>query len=446
MVKWERIDGNKVVMEIEVPEPVVEQELDKAYRKIVKQVSIPGFRKGKVPRAVLEKRFGVGVLFEEALDVLLPEAYQKAVEETGVEPIDRPDVDLVQVEKGKPLIFKATVEVLPEVKLGEYRGIEVELEVNEIDDSQVEARLEQLRKQHVKLNALEEGTVENGDVVVIDFTGFLDGETSKELQSEGYSLEIGSGTFVPGFEEGLVGAALGEEKEINVVFPEDYRAEKLAGKNVTFKVKVREIKRKEYPELNDDFAKEVSEFETLAELKEDIANKLKKQEEDRQRIELENKVIEAAVALSEVEAPKPMVEREIDRMLDEMEQYMQMQGLTMEKFLELTNRKMEDMRAERREEAEARVKGNLVLDAIVKKEGITVSDEEIDERIRKFADSYKQDFEKVKEYFVAQGQVKVLEEEIRIRKAIDLLVDNAVVTRKPAAKTAEDGGQESEKE
>lgn len=445
MVKWERIDGNKVVMEIEVPEPAVEQELDKAYRKVVKQVAIPGFRKGKVPRAILEKRFGVEVLFEEAIDVLVPEAYQKAVEEAGIEPIDRPDVDLVQMEKGKPLIFKATVAVLPEIKLGEYRGVEVELEVNEIDDSNVDASLEELRRQNVKLNSLEEGEVQNSDVVVIDFTGYVDGEPFEGGQSEGYSLEIGSGTFIPGFEDGLIGVALGEEKELNLVFPEDYRVEKLAGKDATFKVKVREIKRKEYPELNDDFAKEVSEFDTLAELREDIANKLKKQEEDRQRIELENKAIEAVIALSEVEAPEPLVEREIDRLLDEMEQYMRMQGLTLHKLLELTNRKMEDLRAERKEEAEKRVKGNLVLDAIVKKEGFTVSDEEIDERIRKFAESYKQDFDKVKEYFVTQGQVKVLEEEIRIRKAIDLLADEAVVTRKPAA-PAEDTGQESEKE
>jgi trigger factor len=429
MVKWEKIDQNKVEMEIEVEEPVVAQALDRAYKKVVKNVSLPGFRKGKVPRSILERKFGAGILYEDALEELVQEAYKGAVEETGIEPIEQPQIDLVQMETGKPFIFKAVVEVKPEVILGAYRGVEVEQQTVEITDKQVEERLSQLQMQHVKLHVVDNGVLEQGDMAVIDFTGFMDGEPFAGGSAENHSLEIGSGSFIPGFEEQLTGLRPGEEKEIEVAFPGDYHARELAGKPAVFKVVLKEIKRREYPELNDDFAKEVSEFNTMTELSEDVANNLKKREENRAKAELEDKVVELVAATSEVYIPGPMVERELDRMMGDMEQYLRMQGLSMEKFLELTGRRPENLRAERRDEAARRVKANLVLDAIIEKEGIEALDEEVDERIARFAESYKQEPEKIRDYFVAHGQLNVIREEIKMRKVIDLLVAEARITK-----------------
>jgi trigger factor len=427
MVKLEKIDESKVTLEIEVETQAVEVALDTAYKKVVKKVSLPGFRKGKVPRPILESRFGLEVLFEDAYEILVPDAYEKAVKEAGITPIANPEIYLVQLEKGKPLIFKAQVEVKPEATLGEYRGVEVTKEVKEITEADAAAKLEQLRKQHVKLHVVEDAVAE-GDMTVIDFTGFKDGEPFEGGHGEGYSLEIGSGSFIHGFEEQLIGMKTGDEKEISVTFPEDYHAEELAGKPVTFKVKLQEVKRKEYPELNDDFAAEVSDFDTLAELKEDTLNKLKEAEENLVKSELETSVIEAVAANSEVALPLVLVEREIDRMTGEMEHFLRMQGLTMEKFIALIGKSMDDLREDKREEAKSRVKANLVLDAIIQKEGFAATDVELDEKIQKFAESYRQEVEKVKEYFNAQGQSDVLRQEIRYRKAIDFLVAEANVT------------------
>ncbi|MBS4031079.1 MAG: trigger factor [Clostridiales bacterium] len=438
MVKLEKIDESKVALEIEVEAQTVEEALDTAYKKVVKKVSLPGFRKGKVPRPILESRFGSEVLFEDALEILVPDAYDKAVKKTGINPIDQPEIDLVQLEKGKPFIFKALVEVKPEATLGEYKGVEVTREVKEITEADVAAKLEQLRKQHVKLHVVEDA-VAQGDMTVIDFTGFKDGEPFEGGHGEGYSLEIGSGSFIPGFEEQLIGLKTGEEKEISVTFPEEYHAEELAGKPVTFKVKLQEVKRKELPELSDDFAAEVSDFATLAELKEDALNKLKEAEENRVKTELETSVIESVAANSDVAVPNVMVEREIDRMTGEMEQFLRMQGLTLDKFIALTGKTMDDLRDDKREEAKSRVKANLVLDAIIQKEGFAATDEEVDEKIQKFAESYGQEVEKVKEYFNVQGQSDVLRQEIRYRKAIDFLVAEANITTvtAPASEKAE---------
>ena len=433
MVKLEKIDGSKVVLEIEVPEEKVAEALEKAYRKVVKTVSLPGFRKGKVPRPILESRFGVEILYEDALEYLVPDAYDSAVKETGITTLDKPEIDLVQFEKGKTLIFKATVEVTPEVPLGEYRGIAVTKQLRDITETDLENRLQQLQRQHATLETVEEGTVENGDIVVMDFTGYLDGERFEGRAAEGYSIGIGSGQLIPGFEEQMIGMKRGEEKELEVTFPDDYHQEALAGKPAVFKVIVNEIKRRNLPELDDAFAQEVSEFDTLAELKEDIMNKLKQQEEDRAQTALENEVVEkVAAATADFSLPQVLVEREIDRQLAEMEQFLRMQGLTLEKYLELTNKELAEMREEQRAEAEKRVKANLVLDAIITKEGITAADEELDERINKFAESYGQNAETIRNYFAAQGQLDVIRQEIQFRKAIDFLVAEAQVTTETA--------------
>ncbi|MCR3921832.1 MAG: trigger factor, partial [Firmicutes bacterium] len=373
-----------------------------------------------------------GTIHMEALEILLPDAYDGAVEEAGINPLDRPEIDLVQMEKGKPVIFKATVEVKPEVTLGEYRGIAVSREVHEITDADVENKLSELQSQHVKMYVVEDGVVENGDLTVIDFAGYLDDEPFAGGTAEGYSLEVGSGSFIPGFEEQMIGMKIGEEKDINVTFPAEYQSEELAGKPVVFKVKVNEIKRKELPELTDDFVKEISELDTLVELKEDLLNKLKQQEEERAKSTVEDKIVQVVAASSEVTLPNVLVEREIDRQMKELEQFLQSQGLNVDKFLELAAKTLEDLRQDKREEAEKRVKANLVLDAIIEKEGIEASDEELEERVKKFADSYGQDVQTIKDYFEAQGQLDVIREEIRFRKAIDLLAAEAQITNETA--------------
>ncbi|HZK23825.1 MAG TPA: trigger factor [Oscillospiraceae bacterium] len=429
MVNLEKIDDSKVVLEIEVPEEKVADALTQAYRKVVKTVSIPGFRKGKVPRPILESRFGVEILYEDALELLVPDAYDSAVEEVGIVALDKPEIDLVRIEKGKSLIFKATVEVTPEVTLGEYRGVAVTKQLREVAETDLENKLTQLQTQHATLEIVEDSTAENGDIVVIDFTGYQDDEPFAGGAAEGYSIEIGSGQFIPGFEEQMIGMKQGEEKEVEVTFPEDYQEESLAGKPAVFKVKVNEIKRKNLPELDDELAKEISEFDTLAELKEDIMNKLKQKEEERAQTEVENELIEkVSAATAEFPLPKVLVEREIDRQLSEMEQFLRMQGLTLDKFLELTNRELAELREEQKPEAEKRVKANLVLDAIITKEGIIATDEELDERVDKFAASYGQDVQTIKSYFAAQGQLDVIRQEIQFRKAIDFLVAAAQIT------------------
>lgn len=439
MVKLEKIDGSKISLEIEVTEAVLEDALSQAYKKVVKNINLPGFRKGKVPRPILESRFGLEVLYEEALEILVPEAYEKAVEETSIEPITRPEIDLLQMEKGKPLIFKAIVEVKPEIELPEYRGVEVNREVREITEADVENRLTQLQKQHVKLHAVENAPLASGDLALLDFTGYVDGVAFDGSSAEHYSLEVGSGSFIPGFEEQLVGMNIGEEKELNVSFPEGYHNEELAGKPAIFRVKLNEIKHKELPELNDDFAAEVSEFDTLAELKADILNKLREAEEKKTSNEVAKKVVETLAESIDVLLPAALLDLEIDSMISEMEHFMKMQGLNLEKFLSLTQQSVEGLRVDKRAEAEKRVRANLLLEAIVKKEGITATDEEVEERIGKMAESYGQPVEVIREYFATPGQAEIMLQEIKVRKAIDFLVAEAKITNvaAPAAKEEE---------
>ncbi|NLP36906.1 MAG: trigger factor [Firmicutes bacterium] len=428
MVKLEKIDESKVALEIEVDEETLAGALDQAYKKVVKQISLPGFRKGKVPRFVLESRFGPEILYEDAIEIMVPPAYEQAVKETGIEPIAQPAIDLVQLEKGKPFIFKATVEVKPEVKLGEYRGLEATRQIREITEEDVEKNLQQMRQQHVKLHVVEDRSLEMGDVAVIDFTGYIDGEPFDGGQGEGYSLEIGSNTFIPGFEPQLVGMNIGEEKEIEVTFPEDYHSEEVAGKDAVFKVKLNEIKSKEIPELTDDFVQEISEFETVAELKADVLNKLKEQEEERADSEVKFALIDAVTEASEVKVPEILIENQLDVMMADLERFLRMQGLTMEKYLEFSNKTVEDLRQEQREDAEKLVKKDLVLEAIMKKEGIAATDEEIQERIKTIAENYKQDEEAIRELLTVQGQMDALRHELTYSKTIDFLVEEAKIT------------------
>lgn len=439
MYKWEKIDNNKVCLEIEVPTEQVNEALDKAYKKVVKTITVPGFRKGKVPRKVLESRYGPEIFYNEALEILVDPAYNKAVKECQLEPIDRPEMELVQMEKDKPLIFKVTVDVKPEVQLGEYKGVTVTHVKREITDEDVDRYMEALRNQHGRLVTMEDAKLQEKDLAVIDFEGTIDGEPFEGGKGENYSLEIGSGTFIEGFEEQLIGAGKDEHREVKVTFPEDYPKKELAGKEAVFKVLVKEIKRPQYPELNDDFIQEITEeFSTLEEFRADVENRLKENNAQREKFELENKIIEKITEEAQVDVPEVLVERELSSMLGEFEYYLRMQGLSLEQYGQMVEGGIEKLKEERREEALKRAKANLVLDAIIKKEGIEVSPEEIDEKIKEAIGGQDVDFDEVKEKFARQGRLDIMAHEMRYRKVIDFLVEHANIVEVEAEAPAED--------
>ena len=426
MYKWEKIENNKICLEIEVPAAEVNDALGAAYRKTVKTFNVPGFRKGKVPRKVLESRYGPEIFYSEALEILVDPAYGKAVKECQLEPIDRPEMELVQMEKDKPLIFKVTVEVKPEVELGEYRGVSVTQVKKEVTEEDIDSYLNSLREQHGRLVTVEDGELMDKDMAVIDFKGTIGGEPFEGGEAENYSLQIGSGSFIPGFEEQLVGARKDEQRELKVTFPEDYTAEELAGREAVFTVLLKEIKRPQLTELNDDFVQELTEeFSTVEEFRADVENKLKESLYSREKVSLESEIIEKVAEGSTVDIPEVLVERELGNMFGELEYYLSMQGLSLEQYGSLVEGGLDKLKEERREEATNRAKANLVLDAIIKKEEINVSPEEVDEKIKEIIQGQDADFVEVRQQFEKQGRLDIMEHEIRYRKVIDLLVENA---------------------
>ncbi|MGX1263519.1 trigger factor [Rossellomorea marisflavi] len=421
--KWEKQEGNQGVLTIEVEAAKVNEGLDAAFKKVVKQVNVPGFRKGKMPRGMFEKRFGVESLYQDALDIILPEAYAKAIEETGIEPIDRPEIDVDQMEKGKDLVFTAKVQVKPEVKLGEYKGLEVEKVDDEVTAEDVEAELTSLQEKQAELVVKEEGKAEEGDTVTMDFEGFVDGEAFEGGQADNYSLELGSGQFIPGFEEQLVGVAAGEEKDVEVSFPEEYHAAELAGKAATFKVKIHEIKGKELPALDDEFAKDADEeVETLAELKEKIENRLKESKKTEAETAVREALVEKASENAEVEIPDVMIDAEVDRMMQEFGQRLQMQGMTLELYFQFSGQSEEDLRGQMKEDAGKRVRTNLTLEAIAAAENLEVTDEEAEEEVNKMAEQYNMSADNIKQ---ALGGLDTLKADLKVRKALEFLVDNS---------------------
>ncbi|WP_409251551.1 trigger factor [Bacillus sp. SCS-153A] len=421
--KWEKQEGNQGVLTVEVDADTVNNGLDAAFKKVVKQVNVPGFRKGKMPRGMFEKRFGVESLYQDALDVILPEAYAKAVEETGIQPVDRPDIDIEQMEKGKELIFKATVTVKPEVKLGEYKGLEVEKMETEVTSEDVENELKSLQEKQAELAVKEEGAAENGDTVVIDFEGFVDGEAFEGGKAENYSLELGSGSFIPGFEEQLVGLEAGAEKDVEVTFPEEYHAAELAGKPAVFKTKLHEIKSKELPELDDEFAKDADEeVESLDQLREKIQKRLEESKKNEAEQTLRDTLVEKASENAEMDIPDAMVDTEVDRMMQEFEQRLQMQGMNLELYFQFSGQKEEDLRGQMKEDAAKRVRTNLTLEAIADAENLEVSDEEAEEEVNKLAEQYNMAADNIKQ---ALGGLDNLKADLKIRKAVEVLVDNS---------------------
>ncbi|WP_282173636.1 trigger factor [Cytobacillus firmus] len=421
--KFEKLEGNRGVLTIEVDAEKVTEGLDAAFKKVVKQVNVPGFRKGKMPRGMFEKRFGVESLYQDAVDYLLPEAYANAIDETGIEPVDRPEIDVEQIEKGKSLIFKATVTVKPEVKLGEYKGVEIKpLETN-VTEEDVNNELTSLQERQAELAVKEEGKAENGDTVVMDFEGFVDGEAFEGGKAENYSLELGSGQFIPGFEEQLIGTAAGESKDVEVSFPEEYHAAELAGKPATFKVTVHEIKTKQLPELDDEFAKDADEeVETLDALKEKIKTRLEESKKHEAEHHVRDTVVEAAAANAEMEIPAAMVDTEVNRMMQEFEQRLQMQGMNLELYFQFSGQDEAALREQMKEEAEKRVRVNLTLEAIAKAENIEVSDEEVSEELNKMAEMYNMSADQITQ---AIGSLEGLKADLQIKKAVDFLVENS---------------------
>jgi trigger factor len=420
--KWEKLEGNRGVLTVEVEAAEVTKGLDAAFQKVVKKVNVPGFRKGKMPRGLFEQRFGVESLYQDALDILLPEAYASAIVETGIEPVDRPEIDIEQMEKGQNLIFKATVIVKPEVKLGEYKGLEVEeLDVT-VSDEDVDNEIKTLQERQAELVVKEEGTAEIGDTVVIDFEGFVDGEAFEGGKAENYSLELGSNSFIPGFEDQLVGTATGESKDVEVNFPEEYHATELAGKPAVFKVTLHEIKTKQLPALDDEFAKDVDdEVESLDALKEKIKNRLVSDKEHQAEHHVRDAVVEAAAKNAEVDVPEAMVDTELDRMMNEFEQRLQMQGMNLELYFQFSGQTEDVLREQMKEEAAIRVRVNLTLEAIAKAENIEATDEDVENELQNMAKVYNMTVDNIKN---ALGGVSGLKADLQLKKAVDFLVEN----------------------
>ncbi|EAD0969657.1 trigger factor [Listeria monocytogenes] len=423
-VKWEKQEGNVGKLTFEIEQEKVKEGLDRAFVKVRKTLNVPGFRKGKVPRQIFNQRFGEEALFQDALDILLPEVYSAAIDEAGIDPVDTPQVNIESMEKGETWVLTAEVTVKPEVKLGDYKGLEVEKRETELTTVELEAELKQLQERQAELVVKEDAPAENGDTVILDFEGFKDGVAFEGGQAENHSLELGSGQFIPGFEEKLVGLKAGDEADIELTFPEEYHAEDLAGQPVVFKVKLHEIKTKEVPALDDELAKDIDEeVETLDELKEKISKRLQEAKEESVAQAKQEEVIAKAVENAEVDIPHAMVHHEADHLMNHFAQDLQAQGLTPELYYQFTGQTEEAMHAQMEKDAEKRVKMNLVLEAIAEAENIEPTEEAIDEEISTLAEKYGMEKDAVR---AALGDMSELKSDLKIRKAIDVLLDSAV--------------------
>jgi trigger factor len=418
---FEKREKNTVHFNIELPAGDFEGALQKAYLKNRGKFNIPGFRKGKVPRKIIEMNFGADIFFEDAINMLLPEAYSDAIEELKLEPVDSPEVDVEEINLGEPVNVKFSVDVKPEVELGDYSTIELEKVDYSATDAMIDAEIDRVRNMNSRMVDAGDRGIANGDFVTMDFEGFIDDEAFEGGASEDHVLEIGSGQFIPGFEEGLLGKKKGEAVEVNVTFPEEYHEESLKGKSAVFKVDIKEVKVKELPELDDEFAKDVSEFDTLEDYKNSIRVELEKQLKDQEKIETENKIVEKVVEMSSFDVPEGMIQSQIDNEIKDFEYRVGMQGFNMERYLELTGMSVEELRDNFRSVAERRVRADLVLEAIAKAEGVEVTEEDLDKELEKLAEQYKQEN---KEKFVEdmkKGDLGFLKAGISNSKVLNLL-------------------------
>ena len=422
----EKLEHNMAKLTIEVPAEDVEKALQAAYLKERKRISLPGFRKGKVPRQMIEKMYGPEVFYDDAANHMISEAYGKAYDECELEIVSQPRVEVTQLEKGKPFIFTAEVAVKPEVTLGEYKGLKVDKVSVEVTDEEVDAEIEKERERNARTVEVTDRAVQDKDEVTLDFEGFVDGEAFEGGKGEDYPLTIGSGAFIPGFEDQLIGAEIGKEMEVKVTFPEEYQAKELAGKEAVFKCTVKAIKAKELPELDDEFASDVSEEgETMDEYKAVVRGKIKERKEREAKEKKENQTVEQAVANAEIDLPEPMVDLQARQMADDFARRIMQQGMSLEQYFQFTGLSEEKMMEELKPQAEKRIRTRLVLEAIVAAENIEVSDERLEEELKKMADAYQMEVDKLKE-FMGENEKKQMKEDIAVQEAVTLITEAAV--------------------
>ena len=420
----ETLENNTAKFTITVDAAKFEDAIKKAYEKKKGEFSVPGFRKGKVPQNMVEKMYGAGVFYEEAANICMPEAYDEAATESGLEIVSRPEVDVTQIEKGKDFIFTATVALKPEVELGEYKGVEVETTPVEVTDEDIEAEINKVREQNSRIVPVEDRAIEDGDIANINFEGFIDGVAFDGGKGEDYALTIGSHSFIDTFEEQLIGKNVGDKVDVNVTFPEQYQAAELAGKPATFKVEILSIKKKELPEVDEDFVQDISEFDTVDEYKEDVKKTITERKENAAKVEKENKIIEKIIEDSKMEIPDAMVDEQARMMVNEMAQNMQAQGFTIQQYMQMTGLTAETMAEQMKPQALKRIQSRLVLEAIAAAENIEISDENVDEQLQKMAENYQMEFETLKGY-MGENEIKQMKSDLAVQKAVDLIVEQA---------------------
>ncbi|NLK75764.1 MAG: trigger factor [Clostridiales bacterium] len=420
----EKLEKNMVRLTIEASAEEFENALQNSYLKNKGKINIQGFRKGKAPRAVIEKMYGPEIFYEDAANEIIPEAYEKAAEESKLEIVSRPDIDVVQIEKGKAFIFTAEVAVKPEVTLGDYKGIEVEKKEITVTEEEIEERINREREQNSRLITVDDRAVQDGDIAIIDFEGFVDGVAFEGGKEEDYSLTIGSRSFIDNFEEQLIGKSIGEEVGVNVTFPEEYHVADLAGKPALFKVKIKEVKVKELPELNDDFAQDVSEFDTLEEYKESIKKSIEESKEKDAKRAMEDEIIEKIIENASMEIPEAMVNTQVSQMADDFVQRLQYQGLSLEQYFQFTGMDSKKFIDSLKPQAMKRIQTRLVLEAIVKAENIEATDEDLDKEINEMAKTYQMEADKMKE-LIADREKEQIKLDIAVQKAVDFVVEHA---------------------
>lgn len=442
-VQVEALEKNMAKLTVEVPADRLEKALDTAYNKQKKSISIPGFRKGKVPRAMVEKMYGVEIFYEDAANILLQETYPEAYDESGLDIVSQPSIDVVQLEKGKPFIYTAEVAVKPEVTLGKYKGITVTKIDTTVTDEEVDAEIETQRNNNARTVSVER-PIENGDTAVIDFEGFVDGVAFEGGKGENYDLEIGSHSFIDTFEDQLVGKLAGDDVDVNVTFPEQYQAEDLAGKPALFKVKIHEVKAKELPELDDEFAQDVSECDTLADYKEEVKKKLADRKEADARRTKEDEAVDKIIDDAKMDIPEAMIDNQVNSMINDFANNMMQQGLSLEQYMQFTGMTMDKFKEQVRPDAVKRIQTSLVLEQIAKDENIEVSDEDVDAEIEKMAASYGMEADKLKEY-IQDAEKETMKNDIAIQKAITLVMDNAKERAKRTTKKADEDKESAKK-
>ena len=422
--KVENLENSMAKITIEVSVEDFEAAMTKSYNKNKNRIMIPGFRKGKAPRKMIEKIYGAEIFYEDAADFAMPDAYKEAADECGLDIVSRPDIDIVEIESGKPFIFTATVALKPEVQLGDYKGLEVQKQDVKVVAADVNAEIDRVREQNARLVTVEDRSVQADDIAVIDFEGFVDGEPFEGGKGEDYSLTIGSHTFIDTFEDQLIGKNAGDQLDVNVTFPEEYHVDELKGKPALFKVNIKELKVKELPELDDEFASEVSEFETMDEYKADLKAKLSETKQQQATTENENNVVEKVVSNASMEIPEAMIEEQVNRTIEDYARRMRSQGLTMEQYMQFTGMTADKLKEEIRPQAEKRIRTRLVLEAVAEAEKLEASEDAVEAEIRKMAENYKMEPDRAKELLGEEG-IRRMKEDLAVQEAIDFLVAEA---------------------